>query len=175
MPPAGPRRRGPVVAVGLAAASCPSRGPVLLLDVRVRPFIQHPGRLWPLLTSPAPSRAIAAPLPRFSRRDRKASQGKTRPFPLVAARSTCARVRVIFGRPRPGAGLPHRAGLVSGSCSSAPGFTSGFLPTPPHSDAVAFGSRFPSPRPTEDFHLQGLCHAWHTTDTSPSSCDAGSQ
>ena len=37
------------------------------------------------------------------------------------------------------AGLPHRTGLVSGSCSSAPRFAAGFFPTPHHCDAVAFG------------------------------------
>jgi len=33
----------------------------------------------------------------------------------------------------------HPAGLIAGFCSSAPGFVSGFLPTPPRGDAVAFG------------------------------------
>ena len=60
------------------------------------------------------------------------------------------------------AGLPHRTGLVSAFCSSAPRFASGFLPTPHHCDAVAFGYRFRSLRPEEDLHLQIQCHAWHT-------------
>jgi len=38
----------------------------------------------------------------------------------------------------PIAGLPHRTGLISGFCSSAPDFASSFLPTPPRGDAVAF-------------------------------------
>ena len=60
------------------------------------------------------------------------------------------------------AGLPHCAGLLSGLCSSGPRLASGFLPTPHRCDAVAFGSRFPSPRPAEDFHLQHQRHAWRT-------------
>jgi hypothetical protein len=60
------------------------------------------------------------------------------------------------------AGLPHRIGLVSGSCSSAPRFAAGFLPTPHRCDAVALGYRFRSSRPEEDLHLQAQCHAWHT-------------
>src|SRR5208283_3332650 len=60
------------------------------------------------------------------------------------------------------AGLPHRTGLVSDVCSSAPRFASGFLPTPHRCDAVAFGYRFRSLRPEEDLHLQVHCHAWHT-------------
>ena len=62
------------------------------------------------------------------------------------------------------AGLPHRTGLVSDVCSSAPQFATGFLPTPYRYDAVAFGYRFRSLRPEEDFHLQVQCHAWHTMD-----------
>jgi hypothetical protein len=60
------------------------------------------------------------------------------------------------------AGLPHRAGLISGFCSSAPSLASGFLPTPPHGDAVAFSSRFPSPGLAGDLHPQHQRHAWHT-------------
>jgi hypothetical protein len=58
----------------------------------------------------------------------------------------------------------QRAGLASDFCSSAPSLTSGFLPTPPRGDAVAFGSRFPSSRPAEDLHLQHQRHAWHTKE-----------
>ena len=60
------------------------------------------------------------------------------------------------------AGLPHRASLVSGFCSSVPILASGFLSTPDRSDAVASGSRFPSPGPAKDLHLQHQRHAWHT-------------
>jgi hypothetical protein len=60
------------------------------------------------------------------------------------------------------AGLPHRTGLVSAFCSSAPRFAAGFLPTPHRCDAVAFGYRFRSLRPEEDLHLQVQHHAWHT-------------
>jgi hypothetical protein len=41
---------------------------------------------------------------------------------------------------------------------------SGFLPTPPRGDAVAFSSRFPSSRPAEDLFLQHQRHAWHTIE-----------
>jgi hypothetical protein len=43
---------------------------------------------------------------------------------------------------------------------------SGFLPTPPHGDAVAFSSRFPSPGLAGDLHPQHQCHAWHTMGAS---------
>ena len=62
----------------------------------------------------------------------------------------------------PIAGLPHRTGLLSGSCSSAPDFASGFLPTPPRGDAVASSLRFRSSRLVEDFHLLDQRHARHT-------------
>jgi hypothetical protein len=50
---------------------------------------------------------------------------------------------------------------------------SGFLPTPPRGDAVAFSSRFPSSRPAEDFHLQHQRHAWHTKSATPAFAGAG--
>ncbi len=65
----------------------------------------------------------------------------------------------------PIAGLPHRTGLLSGSCSSAPDFASGFLPTPPRGDAVASSLRFRSSRLVEDFHLLDQRHARHTRNT----------
>jgi len=37
------------------------------------------------------------------------------------------------------AGSPKRNGLYRGSWSSGREFAAGFLPTPPHGDAVAFG------------------------------------
>jgi hypothetical protein len=43
------------------------------------------------------------------------------------------------------------ARLGCASCPSGQGFASGFLPTPPRGDAVAFGSELALPRP-----LKGL-------------------
>ena len=59
--------------------------------------------------------------------------------------------------------LPTCAGLVSGFCSSSPTFASGFLPTPPRDDAVAFSYQFPPSGPGEDLHLLDSRHAWHTS------------
>ena len=42
------------------------------------------------------------------------------------------------------------------------GFASGFLPTPPHDDAVASGSELASPLPPGDFHPQAIAHAGRT-------------
>ena len=39
------------------------------------------------------------------------------------------------------------------------GYASGFLPTPPHSDAVASGSELAPPLPPGDFHPQSIAHA----------------
>jgi len=42
------------------------------------------------------------------------------------------------------------------------GFASGFLPTPPHDDAVASGSESTPPLPPGDFHPQAIAHAGRT-------------
>src|ERR1700733_147267 len=103
----------------------------------------------------------------FARRGAEVSQGKALLLRSGAAGFTCACVRVTYRATPSMAGLPHRAGLLSGFCSSAPGLTSGFLPTPPRGDAVAFGLRFPSPGLAEGLHLLHQSHAWHTNMTSP--------
>jgi hypothetical protein len=58
--------------------------------------------------------------------------------------------------------LTQIARLVRGSCSSVQGFASGFLPTPPHDDAVASGSELAPPLPPGDFHPQSIAHAGRT-------------
>jgi len=69
----------------------------------------------------------------------------------------------------PRAGLPHHTGPLLSQGQAYIRFlfvdfrfAAGFLPTPHHCDAVAFGYRFRSLRPEEDLHLQVQCHAWHT-------------
>jgi hypothetical protein len=57
---------------------------------------------------------------------------------------------------------PDRPRLLRGSCSPVQGFASGFLPTPPHDDAVASGSELASPLPPGDFHPQAIAHAGRT-------------
>src|SRR5262249_38063466 len=61
------------------------------------------------------------------------------------------------------AGLPHRVGLVSGSCSSSPSSGLSFLQIPPHDGHPCLASRFRSSRPAEDLHLRESQHAWRTT------------
>jgi hypothetical protein len=58
--------------------------------------------------------------------------------------------------------LPHAAGLVSGSCSSSPSFGISSLQIPPRDGHPGLASRFRSPRPAEDLHLQETKHAWQT-------------
>ncbi len=64
--PSGFRREGPLGPRRLAAASRPSIGPSCSLLVEFQPFARLPGLLWPLLTSPGPSEAVAGPLFRSS-------------------------------------------------------------------------------------------------------------
>ena len=47
------------------------------------------------------------------------------------------------------------------------GCASGFLPTPPHDDAVASGSELASPLPPGDFHPQSIAHAGRTQERRP--------
>src|SRR4051794_8107988 len=109
----------------------------LLLRGRIRPFLRWSGVLWPRLTPPHPSVDIAAHLLRC-RRSEEVSQGKTVFLPSSAAGFTV----LVSDWP---SGVPfrcrvtHHGGLISGSCSSAPSFAAGFLPTPPRDDAVALG------------------------------------
>jgi len=53
-------------------------------------------------------------------------------------------------------GLPS---LECSSCSSGRDVASGFLPTPPHGDAVVSDSQLAPPPPAEDLHLQAAAHA----------------
>ncbi len=58
---------------------------------------------------------------------------------------------------------PDDLASVRGSCSSARGFASGFLPTPPHDDAVAFSYRVHAAFPLGDSHPLVHAHAGRTT------------
>lgn len=136
--------------------------------VRIRPFA---GRiawlLWPLLTFPPSSKPLPTPCAgspgerRRPPRVRRCSfRGGRRIYPCACPDGHRASPSI--------AGLPHRTGLVSGSCSPpsrgpAPPSAAGFLLTPPRGDAVALGYRSPSSGPKEDLHLQGQRHACHTT------------
>jgi hypothetical protein len=53
------------------------------------------------------------------------------------------------------------------------GYASGFLPTPPHDDAVASGSELAPPLPPGDFHPQSIAHAGRTQDAAFGGADAG--
>jgi len=124
----------------LVAASRLRVGSWLLLSCWIQP-------LRPLLTSPRSSATVAGALLRIVRRNEGISRVRCRCF-LRALPNLSARVSGwSIGRPRLPAGCPHRAGLLSGSCSSGPNFASGLLSTPPRGDAVAFGLRFPPPGP----------------------------
>ena len=65
-------------------------------------------------------------------RDISGKQRERRAKALAAAPQAYATTGAMPAR------LPRHTGLVSGFCSSAPSFASGFLPTPPRGDAVAF-------------------------------------
>src|ERR1700693_1415912 len=129
--------------------------------------------LWPRLTPLRPPDAVADILLRNARRDEEVSQGKTLLLRSGAAGFTCARVRVIIGRPRPLPGYPTAPALYPVSVRRLRALASGFLPPPPRGDAVAFGLRFPSPGLAEDCHLLHQRHAWHTIN-SPSPEGGGS-
>jgi hypothetical protein len=51
------------------------------------------------------------------------------------------------------------------------GFASGFLPTPPHDDAVASGSELAPPLPPGDFHPQSVAHAGRTQEWAQPNLD----
>jgi len=71
------------------------------LQQMIRPFSFATRRLlWPLLTSPHPSRDVAAAVVVFATTDGETSQGKTCLFPPALAGFTCARVRIVIGRLR---------------------------------------------------------------------------
>ncbi len=113
--------------------------PVCSLHQRIRPFTVLSGRLpWPLLTSPRASVAVADDLLGIVPRPEETSLGKALIFPPARPDLPGRCPNDYRASPFP-AGLPHRTGLLSGFCSSAPDFAAGFLPTPPRGDAVAFG------------------------------------
>ena len=107
-----------------------------------------------------------------ARRAEKVSHGKTLNYHGAAAGFTRARDGRSIGRPRPWPGCPTALALYPISvrrppalppASSPPRIAATQLP-PCSSQGQAFGYRFRSLRPEEDFHLQVLCHAWHTVD-----------
>jgi hypothetical protein len=89
----------------------------------------YPSLLWPLLTSRS---ACAWPFQAQS----EISPGKNTTLAHITAGSTLSGFRTI-GASRFLARSPPRPGLVSGSCSSARGFATRFLPTLGHPCAVA--------------------------------------
>ena len=77
--------------------------------------------LWPLLTSPAPSRPVARAVVRSS------GQSWRSPKVRHAFFSRTRRIypygtRMTMGLPRPWPGYPHHTGLISASCTSRPRF-----------------------------------------------------
>lgn len=99
------------------------------------------------------------PLQRQDRRSPKVSCSSfTRATPDLPARcpDEC-------GRPDPLLGYPHRAGLVSGSCSSCPRCRHR-LPSDPGSrrQPLPKDGRLRSSRCVEDFHLLHEQHAWRS-------------
>ena len=96
--------------------SMPIESSRLLLAVEDSALRQRFRRLlWPLLTSPCPSCAVANAVVRFaylkgktgtSGQAQETSQGKSCHLPSVPAGFTCARVRMAIGRPRPLPGYP---------------------------------------------------------------------
>jgi hypothetical protein len=67
--------------------------------------------LWPRLTPPRPSDAVADTLLRFARRAEEVSHGKTLHFLGATAGFTRARDRRSIGRPRPSPGCPTALAL----------------------------------------------------------------
>jgi len=139
---AGPRGHPGSIAVNVCCCTCvaprvppvpPSPGTMLpcccsafieidrlllaLEDSALRPV----GLLWPLLTSPAPSRPVARAVVRCSGQSRR---------PLEVRRAFFSRTRRIYRHGVPNddraspslAGLPHHTGLVSACCTSRPRF-----------------------------------------------------
>jgi hypothetical protein len=129
--PSEPRQRGPAARRCLAAAPLSSSGSGLLPSLRWGRLLAQrfsPSRLphgwallWPRLTPPRPSDAVADTLLRFARRAEEVSHGKTLHFlgatPTGQARGlkahgfTRARDRRSIGRPRPSPGCPTALAL----------------------------------------------------------------
>lgn len=65
------------------------------------------------------------------------------------------------------ADLPSAFSLRCSSCTSGPGFASGFLQTPPRDDALALGYRVILTFPLRDFHPLAAAHVGHTTSSPP--------
>jgi hypothetical protein len=119
--PSGPRQRGPAARRCLAAAPLSSSGSGLLPSLRWGRLLAQrfsPSRLphgwallWPRLTPPRPSDAVADTLLRFARRAEEVSHGKTLHFLGATAGFTRARDRRSIGRPRPSPGCPTALAL----------------------------------------------------------------
>ena len=111
--PSGPRRRGPIARRCLLPRCCHRGALVSSLAQRFGPSRRPRGSvlLWPRLTPPRPSDAVAGTLLRFARRAGEVSHGKTLHFPEAAAGSTRARDRRSIGRPRPMPGCPTALAL----------------------------------------------------------------
>jgi hypothetical protein len=94
--------------------------------------------------------------------------GRASGFPVKARRKIALaaaegyRTAMAGFAEQPFLGSPRSPSLIRGSCSSVQGYASGFLPTPPHSDAVASGSELAPPLPPGDFHPQSIAHAGRT-------------
>jgi hypothetical protein len=86
-------------------------------DSALRPV----GLLWPLLTSPTPSRRVAPAVVRCSGQDRRPLEVR-RAFFSRTRRIYHAAFRMTIGRPRPWPGYPRHLGLISASCTSRPRF-----------------------------------------------------
>ena len=69
---------------------------------------------------------------------RQVSPGKNIDFPRTLAAFTTSPLDLLRASLFL-ASSPNRHGLICGSCSSSRRFASGFLQTPPHGDALAFG------------------------------------
>jgi len=114
--PSEPRQRGPAARRCLAAAPLSSSGSGLLPRFREGRLLAQrfsPSRLphgwallWPRLTPPRPSDAVADTLLRIARRAEEVSHGKTLHFLGATAGFTRARDRRSIGRPRPSPGCP---------------------------------------------------------------------
>ncbi len=152
-----------------------------LLAQRFSPS-RRPREADPTMASADPSSTIGCrrrhPTP-VARRAGEVSHGKTLHFLGSAAGSTRACDGRSIGRPRllPGCPTALAPGLRRGRLCIRCLFVGPpiCLRLPPHPASLrrscplpaqgqAFGYRFRSLRPEEDFHLQVQCHAWHTID-----------
>jgi hypothetical protein len=129
--------------------------------------------LWPRLTPPRPSDAVADTLLRFARRAEEVSHGKTLHFLGVTAGSTRARDRRSIGRPRPSPSCPTALALYPMSvrrlpdlprASSPPRIAATQLPlaigSAPCGPKRTFTSKFNAMRGTRWVHMP--CWIWQT-------------